>query len=67
MTTQVHRECNKRWYQKTRPTRIAKAKVWNKAHPEKCREYRRKWLENGGKEYMAAYMREWRAERKALT
>ena len=29
-------------YQRNRDTRIAYAKAWNKAHPEKCREYYKK-------------------------
>ena len=29
----------KDWYQRNREARIAYAKAWNKANPEKCRQY----------------------------
>jgi len=32
----------KDWYQRNREARIAYAKAWNKANPEKCRQYYQK-------------------------
>jgi len=48
-------------YQRNKDKRIAYAKAWNKAHPEKCREYYKKAYEkrrNGGNQAKQATLQE---------